>query len=148
MRPPRRSPRTQPDAVFIDSSAFYALIDPADARNSAAREIAKRLAAGRWQLFTTNFIRAEAHALILNRFSHLAADRFLQQLRENSGPTLIYVTKADEDQAQALIARYRDKDFSLTDATCFAVMERLGIPNAFTFDQNFTQYGQAVVLRP
>jgi predicted nucleic acid-binding protein len=34
-----------------------------------------------------------------------------------------------------------DKDFTLTDATSFAVMERLGITYAFTFDHPFTQYG-------
>jgi predicted nucleic acid-binding protein len=34
-----------------------------------------------------------------------------------------------------------DKDYSYVDATSFAVMERLGIETAFTFDRHFEQYG-------
>ena len=45
----------------------------------------------------------------------------------------------------AYLARYRDKDFTLTDATCFAIMERLGIGAAFTFDDDFRQYGVVVL---
>jgi predicted nucleic acid-binding protein len=37
--------------------------------------------------------------------------------------------------------QYDDKAFSLTDATSFGVMERLGTSQAFTFDRNFLQYG-------
>jgi predicted nucleic acid-binding protein len=55
------------------------------------------------------------------------------------------VSAADERKARDLIARYDDKAFSLTDATSFAVMERLGIDHAFTFDRNFMQYGLATL---
>ncbi len=34
-----------------------------------------------------------------------------------------------------------DKRFSYTDASSFAVMERLGIGTAFGFDRDFAQYG-------
>jgi predicted nucleic acid-binding protein len=134
--------------VFVDSSAFYALLDPRDANRMSATAMAQRLSAEGWQLYTTNFVRAEAHALILNRFTHQAADRFLAQLRESSAPTLLYVTRDDEERALELITRYHDKNFSLVDATSFVIMERMGIPRAFTFDHNFTQYGLQVLTRP
>jgi predicted nucleic acid-binding protein len=51
------------------------------------------------------------------------------------------VSLRDERRAREIIAQYDDKDFTLTDATSFAVMERLGITYAFTFDHHFTQYG-------
>lgn len=41
----------------------------------------------------------------------------------------------------SLSFRYDDKRFSFTDAISFVVMERLGIPYAFSFDRDFAQYG-------
>jgi predicted nucleic acid-binding protein len=41
----------------------------------------------------------------------------------------------------AILAQYTDKSWSYTDCTSFAVMERLGIATAFSFDYNFSQYG-------
>jgi predicted nucleic acid-binding protein len=93
----------------------------------------------------TNFIRAETHALILNRLGHPLADRFLAQLRQSPSTTLIRVTEQDEEQALALIGRYRDKDFSLTDATSFVVMEGMGITHALAFDSDFRQYGMIIL---
>jgi predicted nucleic acid-binding protein len=55
------------------------------------------------------------------------------------------VSEADEIQARAIVEQYDDKDFSLTDATCFAIMQRLAIPRAFTLDRNFSQYGIEVI---
>jgi predicted nucleic acid-binding protein len=128
-------------SAFIDSSAFFALVSSRDANNPTAKAIAQRLEAKHWRLFTTNFVRAEAHALILNRASHQAADRFLSNLRQSGPTTIIRVSEEDEEQALALIERYKDKDFSLTDAISFVVMEKLGVRHAFVFDRNLVQYG-------
>ena len=48
-------------------------------------------------------------------------------------------------RALEIIERYQDKEFSLTDATSFAVMERLGIEAAFAFDADFRQFGLTVL---
>jgi uncharacterized protein len=64
---------------------------------------------------------------------------------EHSPTTLVWVMPADVQRAKAIIYQYDDKDFSLTDATSFAVMERLHVPAAFTFDRHFAQYGFTVL---
>ena len=43
--------------------------------------------------------------------------------------------------ALVLLERFDDQDFSFTDATSFAVMRRLGIAVAFTFDDDFMRAG-------
>jgi len=52
---------------------------------------------------------------------------------------------ADEVRARHIIYQYDDKAFSMTDAISFAVMERLHITRAFTFDRHFAQYGFTVL---
>jgi len=41
---------------------------------------------------------------------------------------------------------FSDKDFTYTDATSFALMERIDIMKVFTFDQHFAQYGFEIVV--
>jgi uncharacterized protein len=48
-------------------------------------------------------------------------------------------------RGREIIYRYGDKDFTLTDATSFAVMERLAITRAFSFDHHFSQYGFTIL---
>ena len=52
----------------------------------------------------------------------------------------------DEEMAYQIIINYKDKDFTYTDATSFALMERLCIMKVFTFDQHFAQYGFEIVV--
>jgi predicted nucleic acid-binding protein len=130
-----------PQRLFIDSSAFYAIVDTSDSNHTHAAAIANRIAASTTQLYITNFIRAEAHALLLNRVGHYHADRFLHDVANNPSLTVVYATPNDETQALALIEQYKDKDFSLTDAISFLIMQRLRITHAFAFDRNFIQYG-------
>jgi predicted nucleic acid-binding protein len=128
----------------VDTSAYFALLDQDDASHAPARAISQRLIAEGWRLFTTSFILAETHALLLNRLSQAIATRFLRDM-EHSPTTLMWVTPADVERAKAIISQYEDKDFSLTDATSFAVMERIDIRLAFTFDRHFAQYGFTVL---
>ena len=138
------APPPHPYYALVDSSAYFALAYSRESNHAAARAIADKLAHERWRLFTTNFILAETHALILTRLNRVVALRVLTQI-EQSPTTVIRVSAADETRARAILAQYQDKDFSLTDATSFAVMERLGIRSAFSFDRNFAQYGLQIL---
>jgi predicted nucleic acid-binding protein len=140
----RTRPAFQARRTFVDASAYFALLDHDDSNHAQARTISHRLIAEGWRLFTTSFILAETHALLLNRLGQEIATRFLRDM-EHSPTTLVWVTSADVERAKAIIYQYDDKDFSLTDAASFAVMERLRVPSAFTFDRHFSQYGFTVL---
>jgi len=58
---------------------------------------------------------------------------------------VIRARASDEERAQQILFQYTDKDFSFADAISFAVMERLDIRRAFTFDRDFAQYGFTVL---
>lgn len=55
--------------AFVDTSVYYALTDSKDTSHRPANAVRARLVRERWRLLTTNFILAEAHALLLNRLN-------------------------------------------------------------------------------
>ena len=136
-----KSPTAIPGRILVDTAAYFALVDHTDVNHSRAISIAS---ADRQVFFTTNYVLAEAHALMLRRLGRVVAARFLVDT-DRGRTTVVRVRPADERRAREIIFTYTDKDFSLTDATSFAVMERLHIGTAFTFDRHFAQFGFAVL---
>jgi predicted nucleic acid-binding protein len=126
--------------VFADASALFAVMNRSDGFHGDAVAIQRRLATERWRLFLTNFTLAEAHGLLTGRVGRQAG---LQLLEYALGPgvSLIRVQESDEERALSIIFGYTDKAFSYTDATSFAIMERLGIRYVFSFDDDFERYG-------
>ena len=131
--------------VLVDTSAFFAMSHDREVNHPSAVAISRRLVSERWLVLTTNFLLAEAHALHLTRLGRHHAWAFLERI-DRSGMTIVRISRDDERRARAIIELYTDKEFSLVDATSFAVMERLGIQHAFTFDRHFEQYGFTALL--
>ena len=100
--------------------------------------------AERRRLVTTNYVLAELHALLLARVGRRIALTVILDLIA-SETTMVRVGEDEERRALEILRTYADKDFTFVDATSFAVMERLGITQAFTFDRHFGQYGFQVV---
>lgn len=126
--------------VFLDSSGFLALININDVYHKQAQDIWNLIIEEKWKTYTTNFVIAETHALFIIRLGHKHATKFLYQIRQ-SNTNILRINIQDEEKADNIIFHYDDKIFSYTDATSFAVMQRINIQYAFTFDRNFTQYG-------
>jgi predicted nucleic acid-binding protein len=126
--------------VFVDSSAYLALLDATDEHHEQAQAIVGALADTHYRQFTTNVVVIEAHALILAELGIFRASQFLRGI-DASHTVVVRVRQADEERAKQIIFRYADRDFSFTDALSFAIMERLGIRVAFAFDRHFAQYG-------
>jgi predicted nucleic acid-binding protein len=131
--------------VFVDASAYVALLRKDDANHAAAAAIYGTLQQQQAHFVTTYFVVAEAHALLLRYLGIPSARRFLQNLDTSQITTLAHVAPDDITAAKALLYRYADKDFSLADAISFTVMTRLGLQTAFTFDGHFQQYGLRVL---
>lgn len=131
--------------VFVDTGGFYAALNRRDAFHREASRLFRRARRHHWFLFTTNFVLAESHALILARMGRDRAWNFLQAILTGS-TNVIRAEEADEQRARAIIEQYQDKAFSYCDAVSFAVMERLDLQEAIAFDDHFRQYGQFTIL--
>lgn len=127
--------------ILVDTSAVFALLDRRDVCHADAKAALEQLRTRRIEPLLTNFIVAESHALLLSR---LGADLARRWLLGNAWP-VERILEDDETRARTILARYTDKALSYTDATIFAVMERLGLKSAFAFDPHFRQYGFHVV---
>lgn len=125
------------EKIMIDTSAIYALLDKSDNLHQQSFALFQELSTKPVTVVITNFILAECHALLANRLSPEIARSWLKGL---CWP-VERITEEDEQRAKEIIFTYIDKSFSYTDATTFAVMERLGINEVLAFDQHFPQYG-------
>jgi len=126
---------TAPPSLFVDTSVWYAAADGGDAGNPRAKEIL-----GRGEpLVTSDHVLLETWVLLRYRLHQAAAERFWDGLRR--GVAIIEpVGRADLEAAWAIGQGFPDQDFSIVDRTSFAVMERLGIHRAATFDDDFAVY--------
>lgn len=122
-------------SLFVDTSVWYAAVASADPSNSRAREI---LAAGE-VLYITDHVLAETWSLLQRRIHHKAAERFWEGIR-NGAAVVEPVGLADLETAWQIGLSFPDQDFSLVDRTSFAVMRRLGIGRAASFDNHFAVF--------
>jgi predicted nucleic acid-binding protein len=130
--------------VFVDTSAYFALVDDTEADHAEAVALLGRLADARYRQYTTNVVLIECHALMLARLGRARASQFLRSIA-TSRTTIVRARAQDEERAREILFRYDDKDFSFADAISFVVMQRLGITRAFTLDDHFAQFGFTIL---
>jgi len=126
-------------ALFVDTAGWMACADAADPdhdRCSDARD--RALESGRL-LVTTDFVVDETLSLMRFRLDLAAAERWWQQIERSSRLRWERIDATRFDRARDLFFRYRDKDFSFTDCTSFAVMQELRLTQALTTDRHFQQ---------
>ena len=129
-------------SVLWDSSAILALLDADDPDHARAVAVAHDIASEARPSFITNYIEAEAHALVLGKLGRAIARQWLL----TGGLPVVRVLPAEEQKAREILARHPDKDWTLCDASSFAVLEARHVGRAFTFDHHFRQYGRIHVL--
>ena len=120
--------------AFVDSSAIVALVDEDDSAHSAAVEAYRELSTSGYRLFTTDHVVVEAYDLLLNGVGPVVAASWL---RDHNLP--VYCTdETDLAAAEGILTRRpADSPVSFTDALSLAVMERLGVTDAFAVDAAF-----------
>lgn len=131
--------------VFVNTGAFFAIENERDRHHPEALDVRDELMSQGQRLVTSDYILDEVYTLIRMRVGHRAAVDFGESIRSSRFFRIEPVTTADFEAAWRIFRRYDDKPFSFTDCTSFALMERLKIGTAFTFDRSFQGYGKFIV---
>lgn len=129
---------------FADTSAFYALEDSDDQHHEEAveiREAIKREDLPVKRLYTSNYVLDETLTLLRMNLGQKHAVDFGERLRKSEIVVTNRINEGLEEKAWEIFKKHDDKKYSFTDATSFALMEKLNINKAFAFDKNFKQYG-------
>lgn len=127
--------------VFVDTAGWMACADGADpghVRAAVARDGV--LQAGQ-VLVTTDFVVDETLTLIRFRLGLSAADAWWRQIDGSQRLRWERIDGERFERARALFFQHRDKDFSFTDCTSFAVMRELRLTHVITTDRHFRQMG-------
>jgi uncharacterized protein len=131
--------------LFVDTSAWSALVDPRHPDHRLlAEEVRSRIASGA-RMVTTNLVLAETHALLLQRAGQEVALRFLREVRREPLVVETSTQELEDRAAEDWLARLRREDVSLGHAVSFAVMEARGIREALSLDQRFAEAGFTLV---
>lgn len=127
--------------IFTDTSAWVALVDQHDSLHSTMVNFYPQLLSD-WRIWvSTNLVIAESYTLIRARSTYNASMQFLTLLENSRRLLKIYSDTSIDGQAEAILRRYKDQDFSYVDAVSFAVMKNRGIAAALTFDHHFATAG-------
>ncbi|MBM4136268.1 MAG: PIN domain-containing protein [Nitrospira sp.] len=127
--------------LFIDTGAWVAIADRNDQYATDASELYKTLIFKRDQLITSDLVLVETYNLLSQTIGSKDTISFGNKLKLIPFLKIVPIIVSDWEKAWKILEKYNDKNFSFTDCTSFALMERLKIRTAFSFDAHFTQYG-------
>lgn len=133
------------EMVFIDSSAFKALVDENDDFSVEAERLWEKLKKKNCSLLTSNFILDESFTLLRVRCG-LRKALILREYLMRAEPKIkvARVTARDEVEAWEWFGKDWSK-LSFTDCVSFVVMKRMEIKMVFSFDRHFARAGFKLV---
>jgi uncharacterized protein len=130
-----------PEEIFVDSSAWIALADINDLHHIGAASAYPNVLKNHKRLITSNLVVAETYVVLQRELGHKAAMGFLQRI--NASPRILktWSNESIEAEAEQMLLKYSDQDFSYVDAISFVIMKRHKIHKAFCFDRHFVTAG-------
>ena len=129
--------------IYIDTSAFLAMINSEDINHDLAMKTWRQLIEEEQTLVCNNYVIVETIALIQRRV-HLRAVSILH----NDILPFVEIDWLDEELHNAIVKTLLKNDrrqISLVDLSSFDTMRRRGIQTAFGFDSHFSEQGFAII---
>jgi hypothetical protein len=130
--------------LFIDTSAFLAIVNDKDKWHGRADEFLNEIKKGKVKfrrIITSDYIIDETLTRIRYAIGHREAVEWGRNILASKVVDRITVDSDTFNEAWKLFESYEDKFLSFTDCTSFAIMRKKGIKKAFAFDEDFERVG-------
>lgn len=134
--------------VFVDTSAWVAVMDKSDARHLEASEYHQKLILAKKPIITSDYVLSESFTRVRYDAGHPRAMKFHQLITEveRAGQLRIdWVNREIYKEAWEIFEKYSDQTFSFTDCTSFAIAKKAKIKEIFAFDEDFSVMGFVVL---
>jgi predicted nucleic acid-binding protein len=125
--------------VFVDTSAFLALLDADQARHADSGTVWRSLLERDEPLVTSSYVLVETYALVQRRLGIEAARVFSRDF-----VPLVEIAWIEEELHNAAVTALLTagrRQLSLVDCTSFEVMRRRSLTRAFALDADFADQG-------
>ena len=127
--------------LFVDTAGWMASADAADPEHEAARAARDHWLEAEGLLITSDYVIDETLTLLRLRVGLSAAEEWWHAIAGSRRVVRELIHEERAERARHIFFRHRDKDFSFTDCTSFALMRELRIREALTTDKHFRQAG-------
>jgi predicted nucleic acid-binding protein len=131
-----------PRIVFVDASAWIAIMSKKDGRHETAAQIYERELRKSTYLITSNLTTYEAYTKIKTEKGIEIATKLRDVIENKRLVKIERVTSDIEEEALEIFWRYHDKTWGIIDITSFVIMDRNGCNSAFAFDRHFVEAAQ------
>ena len=130
-------------SVYVDTSAFLAILNANDRFHARARRRWQELIEAGLPLICNNYVLVETIAVLQNRFGVDAVIAF----QNDVGPilTILWVDEDLHQRAMSAMLAAKRRNLSLVDCASFESMRQAGLRQAFTFDEHFEEQGFEVL---
>ncbi len=127
--------------AYLDTSALIAIAVPTDKNHRAATLFLRDSVRSGVRFVVGRPVLIEYIDGVTKKVGKPQAIRQLQDIEASAA--IRVEPEADEDHrvARELFLQYDDQAIDLTDSLSFAIMERLGLKEVFTFDRDFAVHG-------
>lgn len=130
-------------SIFIDTSAFLAILNEEDKFHQLAKTTWQEINNSDEYLICSNYVIVETISLLQNRFGIEALRIFEHEVQPIIN--VVWISQSIHHTGMIVVLTTNHRKLSLVDCTSFEIIRNLHAEQVFTFDPHFSEQGFNVV---
>lgn len=133
--------------IFIDTSAFLAILASDQNLHFQAKEILLELQQQHAIFFTSSFVLSETYTRIIYDLHLKIAEKFHQMIisgEETGFMRVFWLDQLIDEEIYKIYKKFSEHKLSYTDASSYLLVKKFHLDAIFTFDRAFKKVGLSV----